>query len=154
MANNANKTNKTMKKINRIVLACLSLLPMAAMSSPVFDNERSGSLWLDSKALHDGSAVWKMKKANTVHDEAEKLSVVGYDMQDWMDAVVPGTVLTSLVYNKQVPEPYYGDNNALEKNLIPDITKADAIITLIGFVASSICHRHSRIKSCGFSLTA
>lgn len=114
---------KNTKKWRPITLLCLLLLSMTAQSSPVFDNERSNSLWLDSKAYHYGNVEWKMKKANTVNDVVEEISRVGYNTQDWIDAVVPGTVLTSLVYNKQLPDPYYADNNAIEKNLIPDISK-------------------------------
>ncbi len=43
---------------------------------------------------------------------------------DWMPAIVPGTVLNSLVYNGVYPEPYYGLNNKLESNLIPDLHHA------------------------------
>ncbi len=34
-----------------------------------------------------------------------------------MDAVVPGTILTTLLHNKQIPDPFFGMNN----NLIPDV---------------------------------
>ena len=39
----------------------------------------------------------------------------------WMPAVVPGTVLTTLVRNGKVPDPYWGLNNKLEQGLIPDL---------------------------------
>ena len=39
----------------------------------------------------------------------------------WQPAIVPGTVLTSLVANKVYPDPYFGDNNRISKGLIPDI---------------------------------
>ena len=39
----------------------------------------------------------------------------------WMPAVVPGTVLTTLVRNGIVPDPYYGLNNKLGNGLIPDL---------------------------------
>ena len=39
-----------------------------------------------------------------------------------MPAIVPGTVLNSLVYNKVYPEPYYGLNNKLTSNIIPDLS--------------------------------
>ena len=38
-------------------------------------------------------------------------------------AIVPGTVLNSLVHNKMYPEPYYGMNNKLDRNIIPDLAK-------------------------------
>ena len=40
-----------------------------------------------------------------------------------MPAIVPGTVLNSLVHNKVYPEPYYGMNNKLDRNIIPDLAK-------------------------------
>lgn len=40
----------------------------------------------------------------------------------WKPAVVPGTVLTSLLHNKSIPDPLYGYNNAL----IPDINDVGA----------------------------
>ena len=41
----------------------------------------------------------------------------------WMPAVVPGTVLTTLVKNGVVPDPHYGLNNKLENKLIPDLSE-------------------------------
>ena len=41
----------------------------------------------------------------------------------WMPAVVPGTVLTTLVKNGLVPDPYYGLNNRRENRLIPDLSE-------------------------------
>ena len=40
----------------------------------------------------------------------------------WMPAIVPGTVLRTLVENGKVPDPYYGLNNKLENGLIPDLS--------------------------------
>ena len=39
----------------------------------------------------------------------------------WMPAVVPGTVLTTLVKNGVVPDPYWGLNNKIEEGRIPDV---------------------------------
>ena len=43
---------------------------------------------------------------------------------NWLPAIVPGTVLNSLVFNGVYPEPYYGLNNKLSSNLIPDLHRA------------------------------
>ena len=51
--------------------------------------------------------------------EMEQASAPG----KWMPAVVPGTVLTTLVKNGLVPDPYYGLNNRIENGLIPDLAK-------------------------------
>ena len=62
-------------------------------------------------------------KAGDVDEQAEKISRTTYDDSRWLPAIVPGTVLNSLVHNGVYPEPYYGINNKLEKGIIPDISK-------------------------------
>lgn len=83
----------------------------------------TNKIWLDSKDFHQGQFDWKMMKDGDVTVSASEISSVGYVTDDWMDAVVPGTVLNSLVYNKKYPEPYYGVNNKIESGLIPDISE-------------------------------
>jgi len=41
----------------------------------------------------------------------------------WMPAVVPGTVMTTLVRNGVILDPYYGLNNKIQKHLIPDLSE-------------------------------
>ena len=43
--------------------------------------------------------------------------------EKWMPAVVPGTVLTTLVKNGIVPDPYWGLNNRIQNHLIPDLSE-------------------------------
>ena len=43
--------------------------------------------------------------------------------EKWMPAVVPGTVLTTLVKNGLVPDPYWGLNNKIEMRKIPDLAE-------------------------------
>ena len=81
-------------------------------------------IYLDSKDGHNGGFNWQMYKAGEAKDPAEKISQPGYQTGDWMPAIVPGTVLNSLVHNKVYPEPYYGMNNKLDQNIIPDLAKA------------------------------
>ena len=66
---------------------------------------------------------WKMCKASEA-GRAELISSVGFDTSAWMDAQVPGTVLTNLVANGVLPDPYFSDNNRLEKGLIPDLSES------------------------------
>ena len=80
-------------------------------------------IYLDSKEGHNGSFTWQMHKADETKDPAEKISQPGYQTGKWMPAIVPGTVLNSLVHNKVYPEPYYGMNNKLDRNIIPDLAK-------------------------------
>lgn len=89
----------------------------------VNDARDSQRLWLDSKIVHQGDYQWEMIKAGDIIDPGEKVSLPDYSTEDWLPAVVPGTVLNSLVYNHKFPEPYYGVNNKMESQLIPDISQ-------------------------------
>lgn len=62
---------------------------------------------------------WKCKVSGTVKDNGELISDPALPVTDWMPATVPGTVLTTQLNNKQIPDPFYGMNN----KLIPDIYK-------------------------------
>ena len=66
-----------------------------------------------------------MKKAADVTLSGSELSQPnGGQTKDWLTAIVPGTVLNSLIYNKVYPEPYYGMNNKIDRGLIPDLNRA------------------------------
>ncbi|WP_454803561.1 glycoside hydrolase family 2 protein [Mucilaginibacter phyllosphaerae] len=65
---------------------------------------------------------WKCAPIADVKEDGFKLSDAAYNNSTWMPATVPGTVLTTLLNNKKVPDPFYGMNN--EK--IPDIYKTGA----------------------------
>src|SRR5436190_932183 len=60
---------------------------------------------------------WQCINVNKIKDGGEKISVPAYSLKGFLKATVPGTVLTTLLDNKMVPDPFYGMNN--EK--IPDI---------------------------------
>ncbi len=60
---------------------------------------------------------WKAKRSTDVTVDGTAITSSDYKFYDWMDAVVPGTLLTTLLHNEQVPDPFYGMNN----DLIPDI---------------------------------
>lgn len=60
---------------------------------------------------------WVCAAMGSVKTTGEKISVSSYPVKQWMPATVPGTVLTSLLNNKKVPDPFYGMNN----EQIPDI---------------------------------
>lgn len=65
---------------------------------------------------------WTAKRANEVLADGPVITSPDFKFYDWMDAVVPGTVLTSLLYNHKIPDPFFGMNN----ELIPDISKVGA----------------------------
>jgi len=60
---------------------------------------------------------WKAKRATEVTVDGTVVSGRDFQFYDWMEAVVPGTVLTTLLHNNKVPDPFFGMNN----ELIPDI---------------------------------
>ncbi len=86
------------------------------------------ALWaqidLTSKAVHNGNYEWKMKKASEVDATGETISRPGFSTEGWLEAVVPGTVLTSLVNDGVYPDPYFGVNNKLAEKKIPDVSEA------------------------------
>jgi hypothetical protein len=65
---------------------------------------------------------WKAKRALEVPVDGTVVSLPEFELYDWMEAQVPGTVLTTLLHNKKVPDPFFGLNN----ELIPDIYEIGA----------------------------
>ncbi|RNI39949.1 glycosyl hydrolase [Hanamia caeni] len=60
---------------------------------------------------------WKCINVKDINKNGEKISQLSFSLIGFMPATVPGTVLTTMLNNKMVPDPFYGMNN--EK--IPDI---------------------------------
>ncbi|MBR5297987.1 MAG: glycoside hydrolase family 2 [Parabacteroides sp.] len=108
-----------MKNILLGILFLFNCCLLQAQTSNYYRNP--DRIYLDSKEGHNGNFTWQMYKAGDVKEAAEKVSQPGYQTQQWMPAIVPGTVLNSLVYNKVYPEPYYGMNNHIDKKIIPDL---------------------------------
>ncbi len=67
-----------------------------------------------SVLLHDG---WKARKASDILIDGTEITGTAFKPEGWIDAVVPGTVLTTLLHNRLIPDPFFGMNN----NLIPDV---------------------------------
>lgn len=111
-----------MNKI-QILFLLLILSPLVLHGQNAAGNASEDRIWLDSELMHRGNSEWKMMKASELNMPAKEISQPGLSTAAWLPAIVPGTVLNSLVYNKVYPEPYYGVNNKLESGLIPDISK-------------------------------
>ena len=62
---------------------------------------------------------WKAIKASEITVDGCALTDTLPDLSGWLDAYVPGTVLTTLLNNNRIPDPYYGMNN----ESIPDISE-------------------------------
>ena len=120
-----------MKVLTRI-LAALAALTFA-LEAQAYDvssiskkapQERNYTQVLTSSAMHGGGFAWKMQQIGKVTQAPETVSSAACDTEGWLDAVVPGTVLTSLVHDGVYPDPYFSDNNKLDKGLIPDLAAA------------------------------
>ncbi|MEI8226591.1 MAG: glycosyl hydrolase, partial [Bacteroidota bacterium] len=90
-----------MKRI-KLFLFVLIMLPLHAQAQPV------------TYLLHDN---WKAKRVTDVLADGSELTGTNYKTEGWLDAVVPGTILTTLLHNNLIPDPFFGLNN----NLIPDV---------------------------------
>jgi beta-galactosidase/beta-glucuronidase len=56
-------------------------------------------------------ADWRLAAAPGVDASPQTIATVGYSVDHWYPAVVPGTVLTTLIANGVYPDPDYGLNN-------------------------------------------
>ena len=116
--------NKFMKSV--LLSVSLILLSSSLSAGDIYSSAygRDYMFSLQSVDGHGGDSRWKMRKASEVTVRAEDISRTGYAEEGWMPAVVPGTVLNSLVYNGVYPEPYYGLNKKITSGEIPDISTA------------------------------
>jgi len=74
----------------------------------------TGSFAQNRYELNSG---WKCRSVEEEKAAGEIISAPSYPLGAWKHAVVPGTVLTTLLANKEIPDPFYGMNN----EQIPDI---------------------------------
>jgi len=102
----------------------VAAMAVAAFARPEAYQEREGRVVLDSVEGHGGAVAWTMKKAGDVKASGDALSRADYAADGWMPAIVPGTVLNSLVHNKVYPAPDYGLNNKKTLKIIPDLNEA------------------------------
>jgi mannosylglycoprotein endo-beta-mannosidase len=68
----------------------------------------------DQYELNSG---WLCMPSAKVKAKGTEISNSSFSLSGWKKAVVPGTVLTTMLENKEVPDPFFGMNN----KLIPDI---------------------------------
>lgn len=114
------------------VLICLLVVSIGSLAqadvtrTPILASypERD-TIILRSALGHEGAYSWQMKLAS----EAEGGAVVSSSKMmpgGWRNAIVPGTVLNSLVKAGIYPEPYFGINNERGAGKIPDISEVGA----------------------------
>ncbi|MVM29088.1 glycosyl hydrolase [Spirosoma sp. HMF4905] len=90
-----------MKFLNYLLIALLLTIPF----------------WTKAQRQYELNTGWQCSPITKTKDAGLAISVPTYSLSSWLPAVVPGTVLTTMLANKQVPDPFYGMNN----NKIPDI---------------------------------
>lgn len=104
--------------VARIVFGCV-----AAVATVCMAGYRSGEIALESSFGHGGDIAWRMARLSDVKGGGAEISSPDYVATGWMEAIVPGTVLNTLVANGVYPEPYFGLNNKLGHG-IPDLNAA------------------------------
>jgi len=72
---------------------------------------------ISAQKQYELNSGWHCIKASSLKNTGEEISTANFPLAGWMPAVVPGTVLTSQLHNKLIPDPFYGMNN----KRIPDI---------------------------------
>jgi mannosylglycoprotein endo-beta-mannosidase len=97
-----------------VMLACVSVRAQTTSDQ---------TLPLRSPGQHGGAHPWSMCRQQDAGMDGAVISKAGFASAGWSNAIVPGTVLNSLVANGVYPEPYFGLNNAHERKLIPDISE-------------------------------
>jgi mannosylglycoprotein endo-beta-mannosidase len=75
------------------------------------------SLCLNAQQRLDLQGNWKCQNVLQTHANGTKISDPGFQLVGWQPTVVPGTVLTTLVANGEMPDPFFGMNN----EQIPDV---------------------------------
>lgn len=76
-----------------------------------------GFMSIQSQNRYELNSGWKCMPYTKTKDTGERISSTSYSVSKWQNAVVPGTVLTTKLENKEIPDPFYGMNN----EEIPDI---------------------------------
>ncbi|WP_316799276.1 glycoside hydrolase family 2 protein [Pedobacter frigidisoli] len=75
------------------------------------------SLVAGAQQRYELNKDWFCSNIKEVKVTGMELSNVAYPLSNWLPATVPGTVLTTLLNNQKVPDPFYGMNNLK----IPDV---------------------------------
>jgi mannosylglycoprotein endo-beta-mannosidase len=70
-----------------------------------------------AQTVYELNSGWKCAKITEVKANGTALSQASFSVNSWMPATVPGTVLTTLLNNQKVPDPFYGMNNEHIKDI-------------------------------------
>jgi hypothetical protein len=99
------------------------------------------------------SSGWELQDIAKVPDNGALVSTLGYKPEGWYPAVVPGTVLTTLVKNSVYPEPLYGENNRPDR--IPEsLNKTSYWYRTVFEVPVAFKGRHTWLNFDGINFSA
>lgn len=92
---------------------------------------------LSAQQNYELNKNWLCKNAGQIKVTGEELSTPSFQLSGWGSATVPGTVLTTMLNNKQIPDPFYGMNN---KKYPIFMTRAGSIIPIgLSMISMKIC---------------
>jgi mannosylglycoprotein endo-beta-mannosidase len=106
--------NRCTAFLGLIILGCLTI---AQASGQPHKTERVVTLSGPSKQRYELNSGWLCKNVKEISGSGAELSRSDFSVKNWMPATVPGTILTTLLNNNKVPDPFYGMNNTK----IPDV---------------------------------
>ena len=75
------------------------------------------ALGLHAQSVYELNTGWTCAPIGNVKESGTAISQRSFGTSGWMPATVPGTVLTTLLNNKRVPDPFYGMNNEHIKDI-------------------------------------
>ena len=90
----------------------LSEMEVWGRGGPVLKAKPAPAIQTDGRLDLAGGA-WRLQRDSLVHADGPELSRAGYKDDDWMIASVPGTVLASYYNAGALPDPNFGDNQAM-----------------------------------------
>jgi hypothetical protein len=130
------------------------------MSLPAFARARSQELRAELPGIPAQvpvSSGWEMQDIARIPENAAgagaRISKVTYKPKGWYEAVVPGTVLTTLVKNGVYPEPLYGENNRPDR--IPEsLNKTSYWYRTVVEVPAAYRGRHTWLHLDGINFSA
>jgi exo-1,4-beta-D-glucosaminidase len=92
-----------MSRFRSALVTLFALVLSSAFAANVFADESQ----LSPVFLHSD---WRLESSCKVSAKPEAISLPGFDDSKWHPAIVPGTVVGSLVADKTLPDPNYGKN--------------------------------------------
>jgi beta-mannosidase len=92
-----------------MTLLFFALFLLSHASAPAADIQGASTMSLPL------SSGWKIQDSAKISHSGAELSKAGFAGGTWLNATVPGTVLTSLVNAGVYPEPLFGENNRPDK---------------------------------------